>query len=178
MHKLVVIVVALFAVFASGPAAADLVDDCYRVGLGDPDKLIEICTRAIRSGATGSRLATAYNNRGRGHQEKKAFDRALSDFDMAIKINPRHVYAFDNRGDYWRLLGKFERAIAEYNAAIRIDPSFLSAYINRGMTFEQMGDRNSARADYQFVIKAAGKDREIDIWARDVAKERLSGLKD
>ena len=51
------------------------------------DAAIEACTRRIRSGeVTGQPLAVAYRNRGIAMMRKSKFDRAIADFDEAIRL--------------------------------------------------------------------------------------------
>src|SRR5262249_18456116 len=158
------------------PAAANLVDDCYQVGPADPDRLITVCTRAIEAGGSAKDRSVAYDNRARGYQAKGDFDRALADYNESIRLDPRNAYAYDNRGDLYRENGEYERAISDYSAAIRVDGTFLSAYLDRGMAYEAMGNLRSARADYQTVLDSAGRNREIDRWAKKQAKARLDEL--
>jgi tetratricopeptide (TPR) repeat protein len=69
------------------------------------------------------RYAAAYNERGLVWYEKKSLDRAIADFNQALKINPNLVDALINRGNALRRKGDLDHAIADFDEAIRIDPN-------------------------------------------------------
>jgi tetratricopeptide (TPR) repeat protein len=161
------------------PALADRDDeDCFNATLDETgERAIAVCGRILARGKVKDRdLARTLNNRGLGYVANKQLDKAMADFDAAVRVDPTYPFAFDNRGDVWRQRGEFERAITEYNEALRRDPDFVSAYVNRGMTYEAMGNKASARADYQTVVNLPAQDRAIDKWAKEVARERLKSL--
>jgi tetratricopeptide (TPR) repeat protein len=140
------------------------------------DKAISLCSRVIASGqAKGHSLAIALNNRGLGYMKNRDTERALKDFNEAIRLSPKYPFAYDNRGDVRRERGQYDLALVDYNAAIRFDPNFTSAYLNRGMTFEKMGNIESARADYDALL-AKPANRPIDKWAHTEARKRLNAL--
>jgi len=172
---------ALLAVGVVAPrtASAQTLNDCFQATLEtSSDKAIAVCGQVIASGTLqGLDLAIAFNNRGLGFMKNKIPDRAMSDFNEAIRISPQYPYPYDNRGDLWRDKGELDRAIADYNKAIQIDPTFSSAYLNRGITYQRMGNFRSARADYEAVLTLPDK-RPIDKWAHKQARKRLSELGD
>src|SRR5215471_19511572 len=56
------------------------------------DQKIAICTRVIDDATESeSSRALAYNNRGIGHYSRRDYDRALADFDEAIKLDSKYA---------------------------------------------------------------------------------------
>ena len=47
--------------------------------------------------------------------------RAIQDYDQAIRLNPRYAEAYNNRGIAYKNLGQHQRAIQDYDEAIRIN---------------------------------------------------------
>lgn len=180
MWRLRVIVASLIIAIsgaASAPAVADTDELCFKATLETKgDNAIRLCGSFISSKKpTGQTLARALNNRGLGHMKNNQLDRAMEDFNHALRISPKYVFALDNRADVWRLKGQLDRAIADYNEVIRIDPKFASAYVNRGQAFADLKNFESARADYRTALAQKG-DRAIDNWARKRARTLLDEL--
>jgi tetratricopeptide (TPR) repeat protein len=59
-------------------------------------------------------LADAYNNRGIAYAGKGELDRAIEDYNTAIKLNPELADAYYNRGIAYRDKGELDRAIEDY----------------------------------------------------------------
>ena len=75
-----------------------LLDWCMGKDNATPDRIINSCTMLIQQGEfTGANLAAALNNRGVAYSAKKMYDRAIQDFDRAIRLNPNFTQAIENR---------------------------------------------------------------------------------
>ena len=97
--------------------------------------------------------ALAYVVRGIEYAENGEFERAISEYDQAIKHDPDLVGAYINRGLVYENLGDFERALTDYNKAIELDPDYAKAYFNRGNVYFNLGDFEKALADYDKAIE-------------------------
>ena len=53
---------------------------------------------------------------------KQEYNKALADFNKAIRLDPKDAFAFNNRGQVWRAKQEYEKAIADYNEVLRLDP--------------------------------------------------------
>jgi lipoprotein NlpI len=147
--------VAVSLLAASGAWGQELTDAqlCFAIG-GNPDLAILHCTRAIESGKySGDALHRLHLGRGAEWSAKGAHDRAITDYDAAIKLNPKSAEAYHNRGSAWANKGDPERAIADYDAAIRLDPAESSPYAGRAVEYSIKGDYARASADFDTAIK-------------------------
>jgi len=66
------------------------------------------------------------------YQRQEKYDRAIADFDQAIKLDPKSAIAFANRG--WTYLNKreYDRAIADLDKATALDSNLYAAYTGVG----------------------------------------------
>ncbi len=62
-------------------------------------------------------MATAFDNRGVAYKLKGEYDRALPDYEEAIRLNPNSAKPYNNRGIIYRIKGDYDRAIADYDEA-------------------------------------------------------------
>src|SRR4051794_13453664 len=139
--RLVLLTALLVACFPA-VAAADDMEDCKNFEKS-PDAAIAACSRVVESDQVkGQDLAVVYRTPGNGQHRNGNFDRAIADFDEAIRLAPMDAVAFNRRGLVWRLKGDLDRAIADQNEAIRIDQKYALAFTSRAITWERKGDLN------------------------------------
>lgn len=135
------------------------------------DQRIEGCSAVIKTGREkGEKLAEAFNTRGIGYRLKGEYDRAIQDYNQAIRINAKFATAYNNRAIAYDTKGDYERAIADYEQAIKLKPS-AETYFNRGNAHLGKSHYDRAIDDYNQAIKlkpdfAAAFDNRC--WARAV----------
>jgi tetratricopeptide (TPR) repeat protein len=135
------------------------------------DQRIEGCSAVIKAARDkGDKLAEAFNNRGIGYRLKGEYERAIQDYNQAIKLNAKFAAAYNNRGVAHDGKGDYDRAIADYDQAIKLKPS-AEAYFNRGNAHLGKSHYDHAIDDYNQAIKlkadfAAAFDNRC--WARAV----------
>src|SRR5580700_11195786 len=77
----------LMQIAGFGGAATAQTDDQQRCSAPDPDLSISGCTAMIQSGhETQQDLAKDFSNRGTAYGRKGQLDRAIEDFDLAIRL--------------------------------------------------------------------------------------------
>jgi lipoprotein NlpI len=118
------------------------------------DQRINGCSSIIQSGRESPlNLAVAYYSRGLAYYDKGDDDRAIAEFNEAIRLDPKFAYAYSSRGLAYDHKGNLDRADPDYNEAIRLDPKYAQAYFNRGNAYYQKGDDDRAIADYSEAIR-------------------------
>ena len=147
---------AAIVLLAAGAAQAQPISDAERCASisGNPDLAIKHCTLAIESGRySGANLAKLHYNRGIEWAAKNNYDRAIADYDIAIRLDPRNGDAYYNRGGAWGSKGDHDRAIADYDVAIKLNPKDPAAYNSRGFERVAKGEYANAIADYGTAIR-------------------------
>ena len=118
------------------------------------DQRITACTHVIqdRTETAGNR-AIAYVTRGVAYKDNKDFERAIADFDEAIKLDPSQVTAYNNRGLVYYKKKDYERAIGDLGEAIKLNPKNSWAYGQRGQAQLDKGDHDRAIADLSEAVR-------------------------
>jgi tetratricopeptide (TPR) repeat protein len=75
--------------------------------------------------------ASYFLNRGNANNLKGDPDRAIADYDEALRLEPELAMAYNNRGVAWRDKGDKEHALADFSAAVRLDPDLAIALEHR-----------------------------------------------
>jgi lipoprotein NlpI len=119
-----------------------------------PDLALQSCTRAIASRRLSMQdLAYAFNVRGIIYGNRGDADRAIQDYNQAIRLKPDFAEAFFNRGLIYSDRGDNDRAIQDYDQAIRLKPSNPDAFYSRGLIYSNRGDYDRAIQDYNQAIR-------------------------
>jgi tetratricopeptide (TPR) repeat protein len=98
--------------------------------------------------------AFAYQSRGRAWAERQEYDKALADFEAALKLDPNAPSAYANRGSLRIRLAQYGAAIADLSEAIRLDPHHVRTYVVRARAYSAIGDHDRAIADYDSAIRS------------------------
>jgi tetratricopeptide (TPR) repeat protein len=104
------------------------------------------------------RVPLAYINRGAAFAEDHDADRALRDFDTAIRLAPDSAMAYMNRGRALQDRGRTDAAIADYTKAIGLMPSYALAYTNRGSAYQRTGRTSEALEDFSRAVRLSADD--------------------
>jgi tetratricopeptide (TPR) repeat protein len=142
----------LIAALGSAQAQAPP-DDAALCRTESGDAAIAACTRAISSGKLKDHnLAVAYDKRGVELDRKSESDKAIADYDEALRLDPGFAAVHLNRARVFRKKREFDRAIADYADAIRTNPKYALAYNGRGLIFSDKAEYDRAIADFDAAI--------------------------
>jgi CHAT domain-containing protein/Flp pilus assembly protein TadD len=131
--------------------------------------------------------AASYNALGKLYLARKDFDRAIAQFEQALKADPNNAQAYADLGAALLEKGKIDKTGPEpgkgmeelarsrenLNRALQLDPNLLEALFNRALCSEYQLTREQAEADWKEYLK-----RDPDSpWAKE-ARERLKRLEE
>lgn len=118
---------------------------------GDYEQAIGMFTKALRL-SLGD-LAETHLYRGICYAYLEAFDKAMDDFNRALRKNPYLADAYNERGNLYRMNEQYELATGDYDAAIAIEPNHYAAYYNRALTYEKQNMLAQAEDDLSNAIR-------------------------
>ncbi len=92
-------------------------------------------------------------DRGAGWFFKEDYDKAIADFNAAIRQDPRKIPAYNLRGLAWSYKREYDRAIADFCTAILLFPSYAMFFVNRGNAWREKQDLDMAITDFNEAMR-------------------------
>jgi tetratricopeptide (TPR) repeat protein len=157
MKRLIGSLVILFCALSTVPALAAAADDAAKACAGGdpiPDKRIAACGKVLATNPKqDAKIAWVFKARGNAYFSKGDLDKAVKDYDIAIRLDPRDSTALANRGTMQMSQGKGALALADYNAALKVNPKDTNVYSLRGFLYSRTGHLDLAIQDYTTALK-------------------------
>lgn len=123
---------------------------------GDNVNAIKIWNEILQRQPT---FVSAYIDRGTGYESMGQPDRALNDFNEAIRLDAKSARAYCDRAMLEDVeLRQPDNALKDFDQAIRLAPNFWRAYYNRGGHFLLQHDYRRAIPDYTRAIQLTPND--------------------
>jgi tetratricopeptide (TPR) repeat protein len=94
----------------------------------------------------------------------KQYDRALSDFAEAIRLDPKYLIAYTDRGIFYRITGQYDLALADYAKVLQEEPNNSAAYWGRASVQKARGLYQLAIDDYETAIKINPKNTTLYLY--------------
>lgn len=113
------------------------------VAANDDDKIVASCGSLINNEkAPKAARVKALIARATAYERKDQIDRAIGDYDAALRLDPTLAGIFNARGELWRRKGDRPRALADFGAAIKLNPNHAAAranYRSLALELERLG---------------------------------------
>src|ERR1700730_16776032 len=136
------------AIAAGAAPARDLLIDpapCLAAAAAgdDNDRIVSTCGELIDNEKTvKADRVKALIARAGAFERKDMIDRAISDYDTVLRLDPALADIFNARGELWRKKGNRPRALADFGAAIKLNPNQAAAkanYKSLALEIERLG---------------------------------------
>jgi tetratricopeptide (TPR) repeat protein len=125
----------------------------------DADRIIAICGALVDNEKTlkADRIKALVARAG-AYRAKDQIDRAIGDYDTALRLDPTLADIFNARGELWRRKGDRPRALADFGAAIKLDPQHQAAranYKSLAQELERLGAEMAIKNKPNAPLKAS-----------------------
>jgi len=151
----IVLLTALMSGTSQAQSVHELLAQC--ADMSDPPRSVNACTVLIQ--LTQSNVgynkdkAGFFNNRGLAYEHEHRYDRAITDFDQSVQLDPNDAIAFFNRGIAYFAVHQSERAVQDYSEALKLKPDLYAVYNNRGAAYRRLGQYDHANEDFAQAIR-------------------------
>jgi tetratricopeptide (TPR) repeat protein len=101
------------------------------IAANDAGEILSLCGALIDNAktSTADRLKALIARAG-AYSAKDMIDRAIGDYDMALRLDATLADIFNARGELWRRKGDRRRAVADFGAALKLNPRHEAARAN------------------------------------------------
>ncbi len=132
--------------------------------LKDPNEKVGTLDDADTTGGDSVAMvnlrALTLTNRGIAWKDKQDYDKALADYEEAIRLDPKYQSPRDNRRSVWWDKGEWGKIIADCNESIRENPKDAKLFYSRGYSWREKQDYGKSLADYEEAIRLDPKYQE------------------
>src|SRR5262245_59006693 len=111
----------------------------------------------------GDNVAEAYCNLGIINLEQGELAKALDNFTLSLKNDPRHVEAHYNLANLYYDVSNLQLAKLHYEAAAQIEPGFSLVYFNLSLVYHKLGDNTSASSALSKYRELEPDDADIEV---------------
>lgn len=119
----------------------------------DNDRIIQLMSGLLLQKLSKEQVAITLTNRGVAYADKQELDKAMADFEQALRIDPYYALAYGARATLLARKGEFEKALQDFNEIIAMKPTLAKPYQTRGAVHAKLHHYEAARADFDKAIQ-------------------------
>lgn len=102
---------------------------------------------------SGNERSAALTDRADAYEMEGLHDRAIENYDAAIKLEPGLARAYCGRATAYARMGRLRKAAKDLDKAIRLKPDYVEAIHIRGLVHEKRGHHDQALEDQNHAIE-------------------------
>lgn len=95
----------------------------------------------------------AYFGRANLYLEKKDYEKAIQDYDKAIKLDSKLVWAYECRGYYYYIKKEYGKAKADLDESLKLDAKSPIQYDIRGLIELRLNNFDDALRNFEIASK-------------------------
>lgn len=178
MRSLPIALIWLLALVATANAAPDLIkvklllkEANAASEAGDKDKAMKLANEAVTADSVEPE---AYYVRGRLYDEKRDFEKAVSDYTEVLKLASNASGVYQRRGEALFKLGRFKECILDFDKFIELVPGQEPHHWQRGIAYYYAKRYEDGRKQFELHQKVNQHDVENAVW-HFICVARLEG---
>ena len=109
---------------------------------------------------SGNDKAMGFYEKGQDYYTDKKFKKAIKFYELAIKEDPKFVFAWDNLGRVYREIDKYDKAITAYKNSIAVDSLNRTSLMNIAVAYNYKKEFNQSEKWYKKLINIDNQDPE------------------
>ena len=157
MARVVVLAVMAAVLALTDPVRATVDDPTLDCLSDDNQRRISGCSAMLDTpGLPDDQRSLAFGMRALAYSLLGIFDKALADYDAALKIKPDFPLALNNRAWAYYKLGRPADGVADVEKALELQPGSPYALDTRAHIRQSQGDAKAALADYDLAMRVGG----------------------
>lgn len=116
---------------------------------GDFEKAVSIYTQILEATPAPSNvvLSVISKHRGMAYFSKSEYEKALEDFEMSSRLDPKNFRALYYEGIVYAILKQYEKAIECYTASIELNEFHSHTFFRRAMAYYELDEYENALND-------------------------------
>ncbi len=129
--------------------------DSHHVPLPQPAPSVRIAT--VEAVVAGPKTAREFFERGNIWKHEREYDKAIKDYDEAIRLDPTNVLVYVNRASVLNDIWSFDKAMQDCDRALQLDPKLAVAFSTRAQVWAVRLDADKAMIDCNEAIRLDSK---------------------
>jgi len=98
--------------------------------------------------------------------------KAIENFEVALRINPRYIYAHTVLGFAFAIQGRLTEALEQFDDALRIAPRYARAHTGLGLVFARQGKLSEASDQFRRALESATGDAQAHFYLGLIQKKQ------
>ena len=141
--------------------------------LGNFDNAVAIYTKIIsfKPRLPDSVLSVIFKHRGMAYFAQSLYDKALGDFKMSVKCDPKYALSIYYTGIVYSMQGKEREAVENFSRALEIDPFQSHVYYRRAIALYNLGEYPLAMRDLNNAVSLGLDDKDTRLLRAKLMKK-------
>jgi len=122
------------------------------------------------AGSLAPEVFSDYFGRGKARYGARDIDGAITDFGLALRIDPKNADIYAARGKAAEDKGNYDQAVSDYAQWVSLSPRNIGAYFARSSARSMRNDFSGAIADLDYVREIDPNNQEVQARKTDVVE--------